>query len=145
MGDKLGMVAKLPEIATCMLVPLGSAGDCRSPEAPRWLRASGDDLIECWSWVWQWVVEWKANRGLSDFIRYIPWRGQLVITQFQLFLQGAWEVDQQCIISGVKQGSQHLNKKTGLPVIFFLEQTKKILIRFPKTILIYFFGQPIFR
>ena len=53
--------------------------------------------------------------------------------------QGAWEVDQQCIISGVKECSRHLNKKIGLPISLFLEQTRKILIRFPKTLPISFF------
>ena len=54
-------------------------------------------------------------------------------------LKGAWEVDQQWIISGVKQCSRHLNKKIGLPISFFLEQTKKTLIRFPKTLPFFIF------
>ena len=49
-------------------------------------------------------------------------------------LQGAWEVDQQLIISGAKQLSRHLNKKNGLPISFFLEQTKKYIDQIPKTL-----------
>ena len=54
--------------------------------------------------------------------------------------QGAWEVDQQWIISGVKQCSRHLTKKIGLPISFFLEQTKRTLIRFPTNITNFIFG-----
>ena len=53
--------------------------------------------------------------------------------------QGAWEVDQQWIISGLKQCSQHL-KKIGLPISFFLEQTKKNIDQIPKNITHFIFG-----
>ena len=55
-------------------------------------------------------------------------------------LKGAWEVDQQWIISGVKQCSRHLNKKIGLPIKFFLEQTKKNIDQIPKKITHFIFG-----
>ena len=51
----------------------------------------------------------------------------------------AWEVDQQWIIRGVKLSSPHLNKKNGLPISFFLEQTKKTLIRFKEKNTHFFF------
>ena len=48
--------------------------------------------------------------------------------------KGAWEVDQQRIISGAKQCSRHLNKKIGLPISLFLEQAKKNIVQIPKNI-----------
>ena len=38
--------------------------------------------------------------------------------------QGAQELDQQWITSGWKQCSYHLNKKFGLPISLFLDETK---------------------
>ena len=53
--------------------------------------------------------------------------------------QGAWEVDQQWIVSGVKQCSRHLNKKISLPINLFLEQTKSNIDQIPKNITYLFF------
>ena len=43
---------------------------------------------------------------------------------WSISIYGAWEVDEQRIISGLKQCSRHLNKKMSLPIGFFLDQTK---------------------
>ena len=65
---------------------------------------------------------------------------QNYVSIFTLYCQGAWEVDQQRIISGIKQCSRHLNKKIGLPISFFLEQTKKNIDQIPKNITHFIFG-----
>ena len=48
--------------------------------------------------------------------------------------QGAQQLDQQWINSGWKQSSRHLNKKFGLPISFFLDETKKYIEQIPKNI-----------
>ena len=55
----------------------------------------------------------------------------------QICGKGASELDQQWIIGGAKHSSRHYNKKNGLPISFFLEQTKRT-IRFQKKLPISF-------
>ena len=60
-------------------------------------------------------------------------------------VKGAWEVDQQWIISGAKQCYQHLNKKNGLKISFFLEQTEKNTDLIPKKVTHFIFGNETYK